>query len=94
MTRIYLLNQAPLQGGYMSFTEVSTYSFDAMIGNIGGILGLWLGASIMSFIQILVFLFTWCFARQLNKRQKVSAPFGNDLTCSYTSHASNGDVVI
>lgn len=41
MTRIYLLNQAPLQGGYVAFTEVNTYSFDVMLGNVGGVLSLW-----------------------------------------------------
>lgn len=45
----------------------------------------------MSFVQVLVFFITWCFARQLNKKQqreKELPAFDNDMVSSYASNGS------
>lgn len=37
--------------GILTYEEVNTYTFDTFISNIGGQLGLWLGASMVSLFQ-------------------------------------------
>lgn len=44
------LTQNPFDG-ILTFEEVPTYTFDTFVSNVGGQLGLWLGASVVSVIQ-------------------------------------------
>lgn len=39
--------------GYTNLEEIATYTFNDMIGNTGGMLGLFLGVSLISFVEIL-----------------------------------------
>lgn len=48
--------QYPTSSSILVFTEVKTQTWETIIGNVGGILGLWLGASILSIIQMFYLL--------------------------------------
>lgn len=41
--------------GILWYEEVPTYTVDTFISNIGGQLGLWLGASVISVVQIVYY---------------------------------------
>lgn len=41
--------------GVLTFEELPTYTFESAVSNIGGQLGLWLGLSIVNFVQIILF---------------------------------------
>lgn len=46
--------------GIETYEEVFTYSFSSMVSNVGGQLGLWIGASVMTLIQLFVFCLKSC----------------------------------
>lgn len=54
--------------GIETVKEVYTYSWETFLSNIGGQLGLWLGASVVSFFQILYYCFHYCCTRNEWKR--------------------------
>lgn len=39
--KVYFINLDALAGGVLTFKEVSTYSFQTLVGNIGGTCGIW-----------------------------------------------------
>lgn len=49
----------PLANDILVMTEVRTQSWETIIGNIGGIIGLWLGASVLSLLQL---FYLCCFS--------------------------------
>lgn len=46
---------AVYQGGIMTITEIDAYSFATFISNLGGALGLFVGATMMTFVQMIMF---------------------------------------
>lgn len=48
--------------GIQTFEEVLTYSFETMVSNVGGQLGLWIGASIMTLVQLVIFCVRMCYS--------------------------------
>lgn len=58
--------------GVMVITEYERLSFEGLIADVGGILGLWLGASAITFIQIIMFvleaIMTKCTERSNSKK--------------------------
>lgn len=52
---IYVEHAAKYDGETISFIEVNTYSFTELINNVGGTLGLFLGATLMTFAQLILF---------------------------------------
>lgn len=80
VTDIYLINlQFQLMftdTGFLTLEEVQSYTIHAVISNIGGQLGLWLGLSAITIIQMLLFCLTRCLEStkkglNLPKEQKV-----------------------
>lgn len=53
--KIYFINAAVLSGGMVTYQEVFTYSFETLVGNIGGTCGIWIGVSIMTLLQLFMF---------------------------------------
>ena len=45
------------ENSYMLVEEVSIISPNSVLGNIGGLLGIYLGASLMSVLQVLIYSF-------------------------------------
>lgn len=43
------------QGGILTLTEVSTFSFATLVSNVGGTLGLFVGGTIMTLFQLILF---------------------------------------
>lgn len=84
LTRLSFLNAAAVYGGVLTFEEVSTYSFETMVGNVGGMLSLWLGVSIMSLIQIAMFLMTEWFP----ENDKLKHPFDVASGASLLEHST------
>ena len=56
----------------MQVSQKAPYTYVTLLANVGGQLGLWIGASILSLIQMLFFLIR-CF--YLSRAVKVSTPF-------------------
>jgi hypothetical protein len=48
---------------FVKLQEIETYTFITLISNIGGAAGLWLGASLMSFIQVIFYFTKWASLR-------------------------------
>lgn len=46
----------PIDGDVLMMTEVDSQTWDSFVGNVGGLLGIWTGASILSFLQIFYLL--------------------------------------
>lgn len=53
---LHLEHYSVYQGGIFTIQEVSTYSFTTLINNIGGTLGLFVGATLMTVAQLARFL--------------------------------------
>lgn len=45
-------NTALSQGGVLTLTEVNTYSFTTLVSNVGGTLGLFIGATVFTLFQV------------------------------------------
>lgn len=60
-----LKHGAVYQGGVMVLTEMSTYSFTQLVNNIGGTLGLFVGGTIMTFAQLILFLLDYWYAKKI-----------------------------
>lgn len=58
---------AMYEKGTLTFIEVNTYSFTDLINNVGGTLGLFVGATLMTFAQAVLFL----MERALEMRNRV-----------------------
>lgn len=46
---------ATFDGATVAMTEVNTYSFTELVNNVGGTLGLFVGATLMTFVQVVLF---------------------------------------
>lgn len=57
--------------GILTYEEVPTYNFDTFISNIGGQLGLWLGASVVSIFQIFYYACVAMFRREEKSVSKI-----------------------
>lgn len=68
VTSFHFLNLVSHYGGILSHVEVPTYSFDTLVSNVGGQLGLWLGASLMSLIELAMFSLNMCCDRIRGKK--------------------------
>lgn len=60
---IALKHGAVYQGGITVLTEMHTYSFTQLVNNVGGTLGLFVGATIMTFAQLIVFVVDYVTSR-------------------------------
>lgn len=76
ITAIYFLHDALHQGGVISTEEVSAYSFTELVNNVGGTLGLFVGGTVMTFAQIILFLISYlsCGKRKDTKVQDWRQP--------------------
>lgn len=63
--------------GIETVKEIYTYSWETFLSNIGGQLGLWLGASVVSFFQIIYYCFHYCCTRSEWKRSSSYKTNGN-----------------
>lgn len=61
--KIYFVNNDALFGGILTYREVPTYSFESMVGNVGGTLGIWVGVGIFTFIKIFAFCSRACIKK-------------------------------
>ena len=55
---------------YPVFQVYISYTFDNLIGDTGGVIGLWIGAGILSLVHILVFFFKRCLAAKFKSSKK------------------------
>lgn len=62
--------------GIIYFEEVSTYSWEIFVSNIGGQLGLWMGGSIVSLIQVVYHILLWFIEKKLTRSFNLSMSFG------------------
>lgn len=46
-------------------------TFDTMVSNIGGQIGLWMGASLLSVVQLVAALVAWCKEKIKHKKEHV-----------------------
>lgn len=53
--------------GIMEYEEFERYTFENLISDIGGVLGLWLGASAITFVQLIMFVLEICALKTRNK---------------------------
>lgn len=80
----------PGKASVLEMTQEYTHNWETLVGNIGGIVGLWLGASVMSVIQLVYLL---CFKRcgrkePYGKRKREVSMYTTVQNRSYTP-ASN-----
>lgn len=54
--QMFVEHGAVLQGGILTLTEVTTISFASMVSNLGGALGLFVGGTMMTFVQVVLFV--------------------------------------
>lgn len=66
MVALQIENAAMNQGGITTWTEISTISFTSFMGTVGGALGLFVGGTIMTFVQLIMF----CVKLGLDRRKK------------------------
>lgn len=55
MLAIDVIHQGYTQGGIVIFTEVNTITVYGLISNLGGALGLFVGGTLMTFVQVILF---------------------------------------
>lgn len=60
------------RNGIIFTEEIPTYSWDTLLSNIGGQLGLWMGGSIISLFQIIYFLILYFIEMNISKKLKLS----------------------
>ena len=53
---------------YETLTETAAYSFSSLMADLGGVTGLWIGASIVSLLEIVVLLIYCCDAYVANRK--------------------------
>lgn len=68
---IYFNMNAVFEGGMWVLREVSTFSFIQMVNNVGGALGLFIGGTIMTAAQLILFFANYMLEK---KRKKNIAP--------------------
>lgn len=65
MLSVEVVHSAAYQGGILTLVEMNTYSFTAFVNNVGGTLGLFVGGTLMTLVQVVMFFVTW----MLDKRR-------------------------
>lgn len=58
---IYIEHAAKYDGAVLEFFEVNTYSFTELMNNVGGTFGLFVGATMMTFAQVILFFLEYMF---------------------------------
>lgn len=66
--QLYFEHMATYEGGIVAVTEVSTYSLFQLIDNVGGTLGLFVGGTLMTFVQLVWFCCQYSFEKVLTGR--------------------------
>lgn len=61
---LQLEHEALYEGGVLTLTEVSTISFTSLVSNLGGALGLFVGGTMMTFIQVILFVVKYVLDRR------------------------------
>lgn len=60
---VHLKHAGVYQGGVMVLSEMITYTFTQWVNNVGGTLGLFVGATLMTFAQVVVFAINYTLGR-------------------------------
>lgn len=60
---LHMEHAAMVHGGIWNIIEVNTLSFTSLVSNVGGALGLFVGGTMMSFVQIVMFLAKYCIEK-------------------------------
>lgn len=69
LVEVFVDHIANYEGGTLTLMEVNTYSLFELISNVGGTLGLFVGATLMTFVQLIGFCVE-CVVEKLCKRSK------------------------
>lgn len=64
---LYVDHSSVYEGGILTITEVNTYSFTALVNNVGGTLGLFVGGTLMTLAQVVLFLVKYVMDSRLRK---------------------------
>lgn len=64
---------------YSKYTQADSMEPDDLVANLGGQIGLWLGGSMMTLIQIPLFLFAFCSVSVFHKTKNVAAKRGQSV---------------
>lgn len=64
MTIISVSHDAVRQSGILVTKEVKTYTFTELMNNVGGILGLFVGSTLMTVVQIVLSFIGYCCERR------------------------------
>lgn len=59
LIQVFLRHGSPYQGGMLTSQEMYSYSLTQLVNNIGGTLGLFVGATLMTFVQLLLFCISY-----------------------------------
>lgn len=68
-----ILHQGFYRGGILTLEEVDTITMAGMITNLGGALGLFVGGTIMTFVQLVLFLLKYCIEQRSKARLAAAA---------------------
>lgn len=63
ITAISMMQQSLYDGGILTFQAVDTYSFTELVNNVGGVLGLFVGAALMTGVQLVMFCVEYLWER-------------------------------
>lgn len=64
VTTITVHHHAVTEGGILITRELNTYSFTEFVNNVGGTLGLFVGGTVMTFVQVIMHFVNYLFHRQ------------------------------
>jgi len=65
-TLFYIYHDAVISGGIITYNEASSYSFIELVNNIGGTFGLFVGGTVLTLAQLLLF----CCSYHIEKRKE------------------------
>lgn len=60
----YLDHRGVSESGILTLVEVNAYSFTELINNVGGTLGLFIGGTIMTVAQVILFFVNYCVEKK------------------------------
>lgn len=69
ITIMHILHAGVTDGGVMIFEEVKTYTFISLVDSIGGTLGLFVGGTLMTMVQLLVFFVRYCMKKMRRSKK-------------------------
>jgi len=73
---IIYVNVAYSHMEYSKYTQANSMEPDDLVANLGGQIGLWLGGSMLTLIQIPLFLFAFCSVTFFQKTKKITVRGG------------------